>query len=227
MDVEKDERRERLAAMEPEPRTAYRVGATVAGAGVGRRAQVIDATMRLIAREGVAAVSTRKIAREAPINLATLHYLFGSKDDLILAVLDTATSRMIGALALDVHPGGGLRAALETSFTALCALLDRVPALPLIRSEVLLYAGRRSAQAASAFRQQQRYLEALEAYYRTAGVPGELGPTAFDALAAVVGSSIDGLALQMAAGVPPPQREAARALALRALLSVLAPPTGP
>jgi AcrR family transcriptional regulator len=202
------------------------VGAAVSGTAGGRRLQIIDATMRLIASDGVAALSTRKIAREADVNLATLHYLFGSKDDLLLAVLEAATSTMIAALVVDVHPGGGLRAALAESFAALCALLDRVPALPLVRCEVLLYASRRPTQPASAI-QQQRYLDALQVCYRVAGAQGELGLIAYDDLAAVVSSSIDGLTMQVAAGMPLPRQVAIRAHVLRALFALVPgqPPT--
>jgi AcrR family transcriptional regulator len=227
MDAAMDEQWERLIPTGQEPLTVCRAGAAMPAVGGGRRAQIIDVTIRLIARDGLAALSTRKIAREAPINLATLHDRFGSKDDLLLAVLEAATSTMIGALMAGVHPGGGLRAALVESFAVLSALLDRVPALPLVRCEVLLYAGRRPAQRAGAFQQQQRYLDALESCYRGAGAQGELGLIAFDELAAVVGSSIDGLALQLAAGVPRPQQEATRAQVLRALLALVLPPTGP
>jgi AcrR family transcriptional regulator len=226
MDVEKDKRRERLAPMEPEPHTGCRAGAAMPGVGGGWRAQIIDATMRLIAREGVAAVSTRKIAREAPIHLATLHYRFGSKEDLLFAVLEAATSATIGALVLDVHPGGGLRAGVVESFAALCVLLDRVPSLPLVRCEVLLYAGRRPAQRDGVLQQQQRYLDALAACYRLACAQGELSPIAFDELAAAVGSSIDGLVVQMAAGVPRPQLEVARKHMLLALLALVPAPAG-
>jgi AcrR family transcriptional regulator len=184
-----------------------------------RRAQIIAATMRLIACDGVAALSTRKIAREAAVNLATLHDLFGRKDDLLLAVLDAATNTMIAALVLDVHPGGGLRAALAESFAALCGLLDRMPALPLVRCEVLLYAFGRPAQAAAA-RQQQRYIEALEGCYRVARA-GRVGLMADEELAAVVSSSIDGLALQTATGAPLAQQAATRAHMLRALLALV------
>jgi AcrR family transcriptional regulator len=225
MDVEKDERGEQMAPIEPAPRTVIRASAAVSGAG-GRRAQVIDTTMRLIAREGVAALSTRKIAREVPINLATLHNLVGSKDDLLLAVLDAATSAMIGALVMDVHPGRDLRAALVESFAALFALLDRAPALPLVRCEVLLYTGRRPGQAASAF-QQQRFLDALETCYRVAYTQAEPGLIACNELAAVVASSIDGLALQIATGVPLALQEATRAQLLRALLALVPAPTDP
>jgi AcrR family transcriptional regulator len=183
--------------------------------------------MHLIARDGIAALSTRRIAREADANLVALHGLFGGKDDLLLAVLDAATDAMVATLvAADGHPGGGLRAALLESFAALCALLDRDPALPLVRCEVLLYARRRPMQSASAL-QQQRYLDALQVCYRVACAPGELGLIACDALAAVVGSSIDGLAVQTGAGAPLPQREATRAHALRALLALLPAPMLP
>jgi hypothetical protein len=43
----------------------------------------------------------------------------------------------------------------------------------------------------------------------------------------VVGSSIDGLALQTVAGVPLTQQEATRAHVLRALLALVPTPTGP
>jgi AcrR family transcriptional regulator len=198
------------------------------GAVAQRRTHIIAATMRLIGRDGIAALSTRMIAREADVNLSALHGLFGGKDDLLLAVLDTATSAVIAALvAVDGRPGGGLRAALVESFAALCALLDRVPALPLVRCEVLLIgARRRPMQAASAF-QQQRYLDALQTCYRVAAAPGELGSIACDELVAVVSSSIDGLALQVAADVPLSQQEATRAHVLRALLALVPAPIGP
>jgi AcrR family transcriptional regulator len=195
---------------------------------VHRRAQIIAATMRLIAREGVAALSTRKIAREAGVNLATLHYLFGSKDALLLAVLDAATSTMIATLvAVDGHPGVGLHAALAESVAALCALLDREAALPLVRCEVLLYARGRPSQAAAA-RQQQRYLDALVVCYRVAGAPGEVSLLPSEELAAVVSSSIDGLAVQAATGMSGPQQAATRAEVLRGLLALVPePPTSP
>jgi AcrR family transcriptional regulator len=195
-----------------------------------RRTHIIAATMRLIAHDGIAALSTRMIAREADVNLSALHDLFGGKDDLLLAVLDTATSAMIAALvAVDGHPGGGLRAALVESFAALCALLDGDPALPLVRCEVLLIgACRRPAQAAGAFQQQQRrYLDALQTCYCVACAQGELGLIACDEMAAVVSSSIDGLALQMAAGVPLPQQAATRAHVLRAVLALVPTAIGP
>jgi AcrR family transcriptional regulator len=193
-----------------------------------RRTQIIAATMRLIARDGVATLSTRTIAREAGVNLGTLHHLFGHKDALLLAVLDAATSAMIAALILvDGQPGGGLRTALGESFAILCTLLDRDPALPLVRCEVLLIGARRRPIQSACAVQQQRYLDALHTCYRVAAAPGELSPIACDELAAVVSSSIDGLTQQTAMGVPLSQQTATRAHILRALLALVPAPTSP
>jgi hypothetical protein len=134
---------------------------------------------------------------------------------------------MIAALILvDGQPGGGLRTALGESFAILCTLLDQDPALPLARSEVLLYARRRPIQSASAV-QQRRYLDALQICYRVAAAPGELSPIACDELAAVVSSSIDGLAQQTAMGAPLSEQTATRAHILHALLALVPATTGP
>ena len=223
MHEETGEQNEQVAVAEP--RYLYQDGRAVLGQSRGRRGQIIDATMRLIARDGVATLSTRKIAREAAVNLATLHYLFGSKDDLLLAVLDAATSTMIAALILDASPGSGVRVALAESFVALSALLDRQPATPVIRCEIRLYASGRPAQIAGGL-QHRRYLNALEVCYRVACAPGEIGLIASEDLAMVVAACIDGMALQRAMGMPAAMQAAARAHMLRALLA-LVPPESP
>ena len=51
-------------------------------------AQIIAAAYRAIARQGVAAITTRTLAGEAGVNLATLHALLGGKDALLMAVLE-------------------------------------------------------------------------------------------------------------------------------------------
>jgi AcrR family transcriptional regulator len=56
----------------------------------GRRDELVTAATRVIAREGVAAATTRRIAAEAGLPLGTLHYWFASKDDLLAAVIEAA-----------------------------------------------------------------------------------------------------------------------------------------
>ncbi len=47
-----------------------------------RRPQLIKAAIDLMTREGVAAGSTRAIAAELGVAQATVHYTFGTKEDL-------------------------------------------------------------------------------------------------------------------------------------------------
>jgi AcrR family transcriptional regulator len=53
-----------------------------------RRQQFIDAAVTVIAREGVDGATTRRIAEEAKAPLATLHYCFQTKENLLWAVFE-------------------------------------------------------------------------------------------------------------------------------------------
>lgn len=62
------------------------------------------AAITVIARHGVTEASTRAIATEAGLNLATVHYAFNGKDDLLTSLLERVladTSRLITAVAQD------------------------------------------------------------------------------------------------------------------------------
>ena len=47
------------------------------------RAALIDATVRIIAGQGLGAATSRRITEGAELNLAAITYHFGSKDELI------------------------------------------------------------------------------------------------------------------------------------------------
>jgi AcrR family transcriptional regulator len=67
-----------------------------AGAGLGdTEAKILDAAFRRLAREGYAALSIREIAKDAGVNHALINYHFGSKDQLVIAVLDQANRRLL------------------------------------------------------------------------------------------------------------------------------------
>ena len=52
-----------------------------------RRKELLEAAFGLIAEKGLEGLRTRDIADRVGINIATLHYYFESKDDLVMAVL--------------------------------------------------------------------------------------------------------------------------------------------
>lgn len=53
----------------------------------GRRRQLVDAAARVIASEGVASTTTRKIAAEAGVPTGLVHYWFSGKDELLEEVI--------------------------------------------------------------------------------------------------------------------------------------------
>lgn len=55
--------------------------------GERRRQEIIDATLRVIERDGVAGVTHRTVAREAGVPTASTTYHFASLDDLLIATL--------------------------------------------------------------------------------------------------------------------------------------------
>ena len=68
-----------------------------------RHARILAATLRVVGRDGVASITTRKIAQEARVNLSAVHRYFSGKDTLLLAALEQATTLMI--VALPTPPG--------------------------------------------------------------------------------------------------------------------------
>ena len=59
------------------------------------KSRILDATWRLLADRGYAALSTREIARDAGVNHALINYHFRTKDQLVIAVLDDANRRLL------------------------------------------------------------------------------------------------------------------------------------
>jgi len=54
--------------------------------------RILDAAERLFADHGFPATSMRDITQEAGVNLAAVNYHFGSKEALMIAVLDRSTA---------------------------------------------------------------------------------------------------------------------------------------
>ena len=78
-----------------------------------RRQRFIAAAITVVADEGVARATTRRIAEVAKIPLAGLHYCFATKEELFQAVVEASTTVGIGWAGRHVKPGMGLRAAVE------------------------------------------------------------------------------------------------------------------
>src|SRR5690348_4082100 len=94
-----------------------------------RRGEILAAAVRVLAREGIAETTTRKIAAEAGVNQAMLGYYFGGKDELLLAVLQEMM-RLTGEIARAAMPANrDLRAAFTLGLTAFWEHVEQAPEL--------------------------------------------------------------------------------------------------
>jgi AcrR family transcriptional regulator len=84
----------------------------------GRRTELIDAALRVLARDGVAAATTRKIADEAGLPLGTVHYWFAGKDDLMEAVVIAVLDKLSDAMeqATEISNGATLLDSLRAAW---------------------------------------------------------------------------------------------------------------
>ena len=59
------------------------------------KTRILDAAFRCLAATGYAALSVREIAKDAGVNHALINYYFGTKDRLVIAVLDEANRQLL------------------------------------------------------------------------------------------------------------------------------------
>ncbi|MFF5205505.1 TetR/AcrR family transcriptional regulator [Streptosporangium sp. NPDC000396] len=85
-----------------------------------RREEVVEATRRIILREGIEAATTRAIAREAGYSNGVLTHYFADKDDIMLSALRSSHRHIVERLQGKLAGLGGLAALREL-------LLDNLP----------------------------------------------------------------------------------------------------
>ncbi len=71
------------------------------------RERILDAAFRRLVSEGYAALSVREIGKDAGVNHALINYHFGSKDQLVIDVLDAVNQRLLSRQAAMYESGGG------------------------------------------------------------------------------------------------------------------------
>jgi len=128
-----------------------------------RRTALVQAALRVVARDGVAAATTRRIVAEAGMPLASFHYVFSSRDELMAELVELAVAGEQSDLepAFDPPPADlrdAIRSGLEHYFEGVRADPDREKAM----FELTQWALRDAAFAPLAGRQYERYYEVAE-----------------------------------------------------------------
>ncbi|MFG3408051.1 TetR/AcrR family transcriptional regulator [Streptomyces sp. NPDC048142] len=124
-----------------------------------RRQELIEATLRVVAREGVAGVSHRAVAREANQPATAAAYYFRSIDDLLTAALTVCMDQDAERMRLLAERADGS----PEGITALAELLEKVVGRPgrlLAEYELYLLAARRPELRGPT----RHWLEAIAAY---------------------------------------------------------------
>jgi AcrR family transcriptional regulator len=67
----------------------------VADTVVDTRSRIVEAARRRLLADGFVGLSTRKVAEEAKVPLSQLHYHFGSKGGLVLALFEEENKRRL------------------------------------------------------------------------------------------------------------------------------------
>ena len=134
-----------------------------------RKEQLISATMELMRREGVQAVTTRAIAKEANAPLATAHYCFGNKDELMDAAAG-AWLKNLNSFSNDIPVHLGLRKAVEEVAEEYWRALEEEPASILAQIELILWATRNEATSPLAPKIYPAYEGELEKIFSAAAL---------------------------------------------------------
>ena len=163
-----------------------------------RSSQLVAAARQVLAREGVQGATMRAVATEAGVPLGTLSYVFGSKEELLRAVIQDVGDEIADVLRESAETDQGLehaiRAGLETFWSRL-VVGERW--LQVMQYELVLFALRTPGLEHLARWQYDRYEQVVAAWTKEAADDaGEHCAVPFDVLARVMVAAVDGLILQ-------------------------------
>lgn len=105
-----------------------------------RRAELLRAALRVIERDGVHAATTRAIVAEADMPLASFHYAFHSRDEMIRELISSVVSDEGTAAIATLSSDRDIRTAVRAGLQAYFDLLAGDPGREQAMFELLHYA---------------------------------------------------------------------------------------
>ncbi len=159
-----------------------------------RRGELVDAAFRVMSSQGVAAGTTRAICAEAGMALASFHYCFRSREELLreLMVMLSAKERVAAEAAM--QPGASLGDALRQAALGYLRHLEEDPGHELVLFELNHLALRTPELRDLADEQYRRYRESAQNILDAAAViAGTDWHTDTAVLARLVVAMIDGV----------------------------------
>ncbi|MEU6210812.1 TetR/AcrR family transcriptional regulator [Streptomyces sp. NPDC047023] len=122
-----------------------------------RRRQLTEAAIRVMARDGVAATTTRSVCAEAGVSLSVFHYCFDSKQALLESVITAITEHSVTLVREALRPKATLRETVRAGFQAYWDHVSAHPGEHLLTYELTQYALRNPGFEHLARRQYELY----------------------------------------------------------------------
>ena len=165
-----------------------------------RRDELVHAAYREIAENGFEGLRTREVAGAVGVNVATLHYYFPTKEDLIKAVVGHAMSRFQSTLAQQ----GTTMERLRGHFRGLRRLAKDEPELFRVMAELMIRSSR-DAKLAEIIRKMNDYWTStlyalLRGAHEERALPKDVDP---DGMSAVIVATLKGVYLLPERSGPP------------------------
>jgi AcrR family transcriptional regulator len=125
-----------------------------------RRAALAEAALRVMVRGGLAAGTTRAIVAEAGMSLASFHYAFSSRDELLRQLVQRVVGREFSAATAQMRPDDGLAGCLQQAAAGYLEHLEREPGHEQLMLELTLHALRNPTLRGLADEQYRAYTDA-------------------------------------------------------------------
>lgn len=161
-----------------------------------RRRELIEAAFRVMSRDGIAAATTRAIAAEADAPLASFHYCFRSKEELLRELTPAMVERMLEGTAAGIEPGRDLDEMLRDGVYSMWSVIEATAGDQQVLYELTQYALRNPGLEDLAAWQYGRYHETARDLLQTIADAADVDWTApLPVMARMFVSFVDGLAL--------------------------------
>jgi TetR/AcrR family transcriptional regulator, regulator of biofilm formation and stress response len=158
-----------------------------------RRQQFIDAAVTVISRDGVDGATTRRIAEHAGAPLATLHYCFQTKENLLWAVFEQLADTLRSEIEERVPEGTGLVQIASDLLGECIRSAIELPEANRAQIEIWLWAERNDAELAN--RMYDMYIDAWQDFLQAAEAP--LAADELETVTRVIMGLVDGLCMQL------------------------------
>jgi AcrR family transcriptional regulator len=125
-----------------------------------RRTALVEAALRVMVRGGLAAGTTRAIVAEAGMSLASFHYAFSSRDELLRELVHRVVGREFAAATAQMRPDDGLAGCLRQAAVGYLDHLEQESGHEQLMLELTLHALRIPTLRPLAQEQYRAYAEA-------------------------------------------------------------------